>query len=407
MSDFYDTFVRNAFGNYYDILRAVSFHPVMGRYLSHVGNQKARPELNQYPDENFAREVQQLFSIGLWQLNLNGTRKLDAFGQPIPTYGNREITEFARVFTGLWFGGQSWGNGGWSDDESSVPMQLWAEKHDFGSKTLHNGFVIPTRSATVENGIRDIDDALHNLFDHPNTAPFISRQLIQFLVTSNPSSNYIARVAAKFVNNGAGKRGDLGAVVKAILLDPEARDGRWFAGAPEFGRLKEPVHRAMAIARLARMNPYTNLLWWTWGEFYSAGFQAPGNSPTVFNFFRPSYQPPGLLTQYGLVGPAFQITDSYSSIAFPNKLWEIAQQGFIQWAAYNFPPDYAELLPVAGNSAALTDQVNLLFCSGSMTAGTRDQILKALQQMPSYDLLMRTRLAVYLAAACPEGAVQR
>ena len=192
-----------------------------------------------------------------------------------------------------------------------------------------------------------------------------------------------------------------------ILLDPESRDGRWFAGAPEFGRLKEPVHRAMAIARLARMNQYTNLLWWTWGEFNSAGFQEPGNSPTVFNFFRPSYQPPGLLTQYGLVGPAFQITDSYSSIAFPNKLWEIAQQGFIQWAAYNFPPDYADLLPVAGNSAALTDQVNLLFCSGSMTAGTRDQILKALQQIPSYDLLMRIRLAVYLAAACPEGAVQR
>ena len=286
-------------------------------------------------------------------------------------------------------------------------MQMWPENHDFGSKTLHNGFVIPARSATVENGIHDIDDALRNLFDHPNTPPFISHQLIQFLVTSNPSSNYVARVAAKFINNGAGKRGDLGAVVKAILLDSEALDGRWFAGTPEFGRLKEPVHRAMAIARLARMNQYTNLLWWTWGDFSSAAFQEPGYSPTVFNFFRPSYQPPGLLTQYGLVGPAFQITDSYSSIAFPNKLWEITQQGFIQWAAYKFPPDYVDLLPVADNSGALADQVNLLFCSGSMISGTRDQILKALQQLPSYDLLMRIRLAVYLAATCPEGAVQR
>jgi len=407
MTDFYDIFVKNAFGNYYDILRAISLHPVMGRYLSHVGNQKARPELNQYPDENFAREVQQLFSIGLWKLNMDGTRQLDAFGQPIPTYGNQEITEFARVFTGLWFGGQSWGNGGWSDDDSTVPMQMWAEKHDFGSKTLHNGFVIPARAATVENGIRDIEDALHNLFEHPSTPPFISGQLIQFLVTSNPSSNYVARVAAKFVNNGNGKRGDLGAVVRTILLDPEARDARWSAGAPEFGRLKEPVHRAMAIARLGRMNQYTNLLWWTWGEFNSAAFQEPGYSPTVFNFFRPSYQPPGLLTQNSLVGPAFQITDSYSSIAFPNKLWEISQQGFTQWAAYNFPPDYADLLPVADNSAALVDQINLLFCSGSMSAGTRDKFINALQQIASYDLLMRIRLAVYLAATCPEGAVQR
>ena len=191
-----------------------------------------------------------MFSIGLWQLNPDGSRQLDGYGQPIPTYSNREITEFARVFTGLWFGGQTWGNGGWSDEDSTVPMQMWAEKHDFGSKTLHNGFVIPARAATVDNGIRDIEDALHNLFEHPNTAPFISRQLIQFLVTSNPSSNYVARISAKFANNGAGRRGDLAAVVKAILLDPEARDARWYAGAPEFGRLKEPVQRAMAVARV-------------------------------------------------------------------------------------------------------------------------------------------------------------
>jgi uncharacterized protein (DUF1800 family) len=407
MSDFYDIFVRNAFGNYYDVVHAVAYHPVMGRYLSHVGNQKARPEINQYPDENFAREVQQLFTIGLWQLNVDGTRKLDAYGQPIPTYSNFEITEFARVFTGLWFGGQSWGNGGWSDDDSSVPMQMWAEKHDFGSKTLHNGFVIPERAATVANGVRDIDDALRNLFDYPNTPPFISRQLIQFLVTSNPSSNYVGRIAAKFIDNGLGKRGDLGTVVKAILLDQEARDARWALGAPEFGRLKEPVHRAMAIARVGRMDQYTNLLWWTWGEFNSAAFQEPGYSPSVFNFFRPSYQPPGLLTQRGLVGPAFQITDSYSSISFPNKLWEITQQGFIQWSAYNYAPDYAELLPVASNAPALADQVNLLFCSGEMSAGTRDKILAAVQQIPAYDLMMRIRLAVYIAATCPEGAVQR
>ncbi len=407
MMDFYDLFVRNAFGNYRDLLRAVTFHPVMGRYLSHVGNQKARPEINQYPDENFAREVKQLFSIGLWELNPDGTRQLDPLGQPIPTYQNAQITEFARVFTGLWFGGQHWGEGGWTDDDSSVPMQMWAEKHDFGAKTLLRGFVIPARAPTVENGVRDVDDALGNLFDHPNIGPFIGKQLIQFLVTSNPSSNYVARVAAKFANNGAGQRGDLAAVVKAILLDVEARDARWSLGAPEFGRLKEPVQRAMAIARVGRVERHTNLVWWTWGGFNAAAFQEPGYSPSVFNFFRPNYQPPGLLTQNGLVGPAFQITDSYSSLSFPNKLWEFTESGLRLWDTYRFAPDYADLLPMAGDGGALVDQVGFLFCGGAMSAGTRDAILNAVNQVPAYERLLRVRLAVYLGATCPEGAVQR
>lgn len=407
MTDYYDIFVRHALGNYFDVLREVTFHPVMGRYLSHVGNQKARPEINQYPDENYAREVQQLFSIGLWELNPDGSRQLDGFGQPIPTYGNAEITEFARVFTGLWFGGQAWGNGGWTDDDCAVPMQLWAEKHDFGPKTLLKGATIPARAPTVENGLRDVDDALRNLFEHPNTPPFIGRQLIQFLVTSNPSSNYVARVSAVFANDGAGQRGNLAAVVKAILLDEEARDARWFVGATEFGRLKEPVHRAMAVARTGRLDRYPNLLWWTWGEFNSAAFQEPGYSPSVFNFFRPGYQPPGLLTQYGLVGPAFQIADSYSSISFPNKLWDITQNGLKQYDEYGFAPDYADLLPVSGDAGALVDQVNLLFCCGSMSATTRDHLVSAVNQVSAYDRLLRIRLAVYLAATCPEGAVQR
>lgn len=407
MTDFYDIFVRNAFGNYRDVLREVAFHPVMGRYLSSIGNQKARPEINQYPDENFAREVQQLFSIGLWELNLDGTRKLDVNGQPIATYVNGQITEFARVFTGLWFGGHPWGTGGWNDEANATPMQMWAEKHDFGTKNLLKGFTIPARSPTVDNAVRDVDDALRNLFEHPNCAPFISRQLIQFLVTSNPSTNYVARISAVFANNGAGKRGDLAAVVKAILLDSEARDARWSSGAPEFGRLKEPIHRAMAIARTGHLEKYTNLVWWMWGEFNAAAFQEPLFSPSVFNFFRPGYQPPGLLTANGLAGPAFQIVDSYSSISFPNKLWEFAQQGLVEYGNYAFAPDYADLVPLAANAPALVDEINLLFCGGQMTATTRDNILNTLHQVPVYDALLRTRLAVYLAATCPEGAVQR
>jgi uncharacterized protein (DUF1800 family) len=406
ISDFYDIFVRNAFSNYFTILHEVTLHPVMGRYLSHVGNQPPQPQINQYPDENYAREVQQLFTIGLWQLNLDGTRKLDEFGQPIPTYNNSQVTEFARVFTGLWYSGQPWGAAGYTDEQSAAPMDMWVEKHDFNPKTLLNGFVIPERAPTLVNALKDIDDALRNLFQHPNAPPFICKQLIQFLVTSNPSTNYVARVAAKFVNNGKGIRGDLGCVVRAILLDPEARDTRWSLGAPEFGRLKEPVQRAMAIARAGDVGRFTNLLWWTYGDFYTATLQEPGYAPSVFNFYRPNYQPPGLLTQNGLLGPAFQITDSFTAISVPNKLWDMTQNG-IYFSSYDFPPDYAELMAQAGNIPQLLDRVNLLFCGGEMTAATRANILNVLQQMPTYDLLARVQLAVYLASTCPEGAVQR
>src|SRR5262245_21780433 len=163
----------------------------------------------------------------------------------------------------------------------------------------------------------------------------------------------------------------------------------------------------MAIARAGNLARYTNLLWWTWGEFNSAAFQEPTFSPSVFNFFRPGYQPPGLLTLNGLVGPAFQITDSYSSISFPNKLWELTQVGLNYYNTYSLPTDYVERVAQAGSPAKLVDQVNLLFCGGSMQSATRDNIVNAIQQVPAYDALLRTRLAVYLAAACPEGAVQR
>ena len=171
--------------------------------------------------------------------------------------------------------------------------------------------------------------------------------------------------------------------------------------------MKEPVQRAMALARAGNLSRHANLLWWTWGEFNAAAFQEPGYAPSVFNFYRPGYQPPGLLTQYGLVGPVFQITDSYSCISFPNKLWEIVVGGLTHYSDYGFPPDYAELVSVAGDNNSLVDQANLLFCAGQMSAATRDTILNAMNQIPAYDRLMRTRLAVYLAVSCPEGAVQR
>lgn len=407
MTDYYDLFLRHAFGSYRDLLGGVTRHAAMGRYLSHVGNQKARPEINQFPDENYAREIMQLFTIGLWELNQDGTRKTDGGGNFIPTYSNADITELARVFTGYWFGGQNWNSGGYHDAQLAVPMTMWPEKHDFEAKSLLGGLSIPARTASAANGERDVDDALDFLCNHPNTAPFVSRQLIQFLVTSNPSPAYVGRVAAKFANNGSGKRGDLAAVVRAILVDVEARDVRWSRGSATFGRLKDPVQRAMALARAGGLQRYPSLHWWDYGYFYDSSLQSPSNSPSVFNFYRPDYRSPGLLTENQLNGPAFQITNSYTSISFVNRLWENTVYGFRIYDRYAFPPDYRELLEVAGNTALLVDRANLLLCGGSMSATTRTTILNSLSQISAADPLLRVQLTVFLASACPEGAVQR
>jgi uncharacterized protein (DUF1800 family) len=407
MANFYDIFIRHAFGNYRDILGEVSKHAVMGRYLSHVGNQKARPEINQFPDENYAREVMQLFTIGLWKLNQDGTRKLDASGNFIPTYGNSDITEMARVFTGFWFGGQRWSSSGGSDVHLTVPMEMWAEKHDFGSKSMLGGLSLPARAASAVNGLRDVDAALDFLFNDSNTAPFISRQLIQFLVTSNPSPAYVGRVAAIFANNGNGKRGDLAAVVRAILLDIEARDVRWSRGSTSFGRLKDPVYRAMSLARVGRLGRFPALNWWDYGDFYESSLQSPGAAPSVFNFYRPDYRSPGLLTDNQLAAPALQITNSYTSIAFVNRLWQNTVSGIRLYDSYIYKPDYRDLLEVAATPTLLVDRVNLLLCGGMMSASTRASILNALSQVSANDLLQRAQLTVFLASACPEGAVQR
>ncbi|OYW73173.1 MAG: hypothetical protein B7Z37_22560 [Verrucomicrobia bacterium 12-59-8] len=405
MASFYDIFVKNAFGNYYDVLWNVTLHPCMGRYLSHVGNQKARPEINQYPDENFAREVMQLFSIGLWELNPDGSRKVDANDKNIPTYTNTEITQTARAMTGLWFGGREWGNGGWTDPDYSTPMTMHAEYHDFAPKTLVRGLVLPQRPMTDEDGMKDVAEAVRNLFNHPNCPPFICKQLIQFLVTDNPSPAYVQRVSSKFTNNGSGVRGDLAAVVRAILLDDEARDPRYSENVTSHGKLKEPVVRTMGLARAFGIRDVANFVWWDWGDFYESSRQEPTNSPSVFNFYRPEYRAAGLLTQNNLAGPVFQITDSYSSIAMPNKLWSIIDDGFHMSGVYHFPLDYSWAATLSGTPELLVDELNMLFCGGRMSATTRAIILNAINQIPADQATARAKVAVYLTIVSPEGAV--
>lgn len=404
LSSYYDILVTNAFGNYFDILQTVTFHPAMGRYLSHVGNQPPAPEISRFPDENYAREVMQLFSIGLWELNPDGTRKLDSRGEPIPTYSNSEITHLARVMTGFWFGGNPWGSGGWQDADYAIPMEMHAEYHDFDRKVLLGGRVIPSRLPSVENAYADVNDAVRMLFEHNNTPAFVGRALIQFLVTDNPSTNYVHRIHDVFVDNGHGVRGDMAAVIKAILLDPEARDPAFAESAPTFGRMREPVARAMHLARLTRVNREGDMLWFN-PEFYEQAFQAPLMAPTVFNFFRPSYKPPGILKAGDLSGQVFQITTSYSALSFPNLMWELSNEGFTHWSGYAFRPDFRDEIDLASDVEALIDHVNLLCCANRMSVGTRDILRNALNAAPTP--VDKARLSIYLALMSPEGAVQR
>ena len=317
VANYYDLMLKNAFGNYRNLLHDVALHPVMGIFLSHLGNQKADPANNVFPDENFAREVMQLFSIGLWQLNPNGTQMLDTNGQSIATYNNGDITELARVFTGLTYADNTT-FGGYSEDYT-VPMKGWDAYHDCNSKLLINGLALPARTpgpgTTGTATLADVDLAISNLFVHPNVGPFIGRQLIQRLVTSNPSSNYVGRVAAAFANNGSGVRGDMQAVVKAILLDPEAREPAMMS-QPTWGKLREPLLRVVNFARAFNAASPSGI--YPLSQFTLDHGEDPMDSPSVFNFFLPTYSPPGPITDLGLVAPEFQLVNASSAINGPN-----------------------------------------------------------------------------------------
>jgi uncharacterized protein (DUF1800 family) len=406
MANYYDMLGRHALGNYGDLLRDVTFHPVMGWYLSSAGNQKADPSIPRYPDENYAREIMQLFTLGLWELNPDGSRKLDPQGEPIPTYDNGDVTELARAFTGMYFASPyGWGGGGWADGHFTQPMVMYPERHDFGIKRLPNHFVIPSRDESNTNATQDILDAVDALFRHPNTPVFVSKQLIQFLVTDNPSPAYIKRVQDVFVNDGSGTRGNLSAVVKAILLDDEARR---LPRSASSGKVREPVVRTMHLGRIFRLaETHPDFVWWNWTEnFYGATLQEPLNSPSVFNFYTPVYQAPGEIRNQGLVSPGFQIINTYSAVAFPNLLWDYMHDGFRSSWSWAYPLDYSQSLLLAENPAALVDHIDLLVCAGNLSARTRGILLNTLSN-PELPPKERVAVAVWTAMNSPEGVIQQ
>jgi uncharacterized protein (DUF1800 family) len=401
LSNYYDTLLQHAFGNYRDLLLAVTLHPTMGVYLSHIANAKANPEANTYPDENYAREVMQLFSIGLYELNADGSEKRNAAGELIPTYDNDDIRQFARVYTGLHFGDST---GPWERRRPNfqAPMEMFEEYHDNGEKQLLRGKVLPAG----QPGMRDIEDAVDNLFRHPNVGPFIGRQLIQRLVMSNPSPDYIRRVTQAFNGAGGGERGDMRAVLRAVLLDPEA------LAIPDdelnAGKLREPLLRIIAAMR--QLNVYSPD-----GFFANAGIaveraigQHPLSAPSVFNFYLPSHSPLGGIAEAGLVAPEFQITNSTTVVAVSNLLDSAVLGGV--WNDVPREPfqlardDIGEYLAMADDTAALLDRLDLVMAYGTLSEDTRQAILQSLEQIADPEI--RVRAAIYLVLVSPEQAVE-
>jgi uncharacterized protein (DUF1800 family) len=277
MSVYMDLLLGNAFGNYRTLLQEITLNPAMGNYLDMVNNDKPNPATGRTANENYARELLQLFSIGLYKLNPNGSLKLDPAGNPIPTYDQAVIEGLARVFAGWTYAPlPAAAPRAHNPTNYLAPMVHWAPNHDLGAKTILDGQVLPAG----QTGEADLEATLDAIFNHPNVGPFV-RQLIQHLVTSNPSPGYVARVAAAFADNGGGVRGDMQAVVRAVLLDPEARR----AATVDFGRPREPL---LFITSLLRKLVATGDGWGLTG--YAGNMrQNPLSPPTVFSFFVPDY----------------------------------------------------------------------------------------------------------------------
>ncbi|EED33539.1 conserved hypothetical protein [gamma proteobacterium NOR5-3] len=400
-SNYYDMLLEHAFGNVRDLLRDVSLHPAMGIYLSHLNNARSDPETGTFPDENYAREVMQLFSIGLFELNPDGSEKLSDDGQPIPTYNNDDIRQFAKIYTGLSWGGLN-NRFGSNRSNFTEPMRMFDDFHEQDEKKLLNGQVVPAG----QDGLSDIDAAIDNLFFHPNIAPFLGKQLIQRLVTSNPSPDYVARVSAAFEDNGNGERGDMRSILRAILLDPEALA----EPDPEstFGKLREPLLRYTAMLRqLSVSSPdgfYANL-----GFFVQQLIQQhPMSAPSVFNFYSPSHQPIGELAEQGLVSPELQITNSNSVIEISNLMRYAVVADLVN--DLSDPPFFKatlgldDFLPLAEEPQALLDRLDTIFTYGTLTNDTREAILELVSLIDEPEL--RVRIAAYLILISPDYAVE-
>ena len=398
LAGWWDLLADNAFGNYRTLLEAVSLNPAMGGYLNTAGNRKEDASSGRVPDENYSREVMQLFSIGLTALNLDGTPQLSANGQPIESYTQDTVTNLARVFTG-WNRDTRGGNT--TPDFMRLPMTLTAASHS----TLAATFLGVTMPANTP-GTTALTTAMDALANHPNVGPFIGKGLIQRLTSSNPSPGYIARVAARFNDNGLGVRGDLKAVVRAVLLDDEVRDDLALISTRS-GKLREPLLRFIQWARCFKVRSVSGD--WNAGNTSdparSLG-QSPLRSPSVFNFFRPGYVPAGTaIASAGLVAPEFQLANESSVAGYLNAMQTITAAGH-----NDIKPDYSAELALAVDAVALVDRVEKLLCAYQLQASTRSTIVNAVNSIAATTdtgKANRVYTAVLLVMASLDYLVQR
>ncbi len=416
---YYDLLGKDAFGNFRQILQDVTLSPMMGQFLSMLGNDKGNATTD--PDENYAREVMQLLTIGLWELNEDGTQKLDAQGQPIPTYSNVDVMGLAKVFTGF-----SWNVPGnetedpWSNccmwvgpgyGEELEPMKSYSSHHS----TQEKQFLGKTIPAGGPNADDDLNTALDTLFNHPNLPPFFSKQMIQHMVTSNPSPAYVQRVANVFKDDGLGVRGDMKAVITAILMDPEARDAATDFQNPQYGKVRESLIRYTEWARAFTAESRT-------GAYYLGTTEDPIfglgemwlRSPTVFNWFSPGYVPPNTsIERAGLVAPEMQMTNVSTVVGYINFMQDSIGSDPLNGA--DIFSSYATEMRLAGNPDQLLDRMNLLLMAGEMSATLRSQILDAVESIPipsgnsnaiNAALASRVRTAIYLTMASPDFSAQ-
>ena len=400
-ANYLDLLEANAFGNYRTLMQQVSTNTAMGMYLTFRGSKKANPASGSLPDENYARELMQLFTIGLVQLNLDGTAKLTG-GATTPTYTQADITGLAPVFTGWDFdlGGQSGAVATATPDFIRKPMVQIPGRHETAAATF-----LGTTIAANTDAVLALQLALDAIFAQPNIAPFVSRQLIQRLVASNPAPAYVARVAAVFNNDGAGVKGNLKAVVKAVLLDADARSAS-IAAAAAAGKLREPMLRFSGWARAWNAQSASNA--WSIGNTSDPSTklgQSPLRSPSVFNFFRPGYVPPNsAIAAAGLVAPEFQIANESSVVGAVNYL----QRAMSGAGVGDLLADYTPLLAIADDSAALAAEINLVLAAGQLSAATLTTISTAVATLPGGsdpNRLKRIYASLTLVVAAPEFVI--
>ena len=425
----WDVLVGGATGNYRTLLERVTLNAAMGYYLNTKGNMKENAATGRAPDENYGREVMQLFTIGLSQLNLDGTDKLDASGHKIDSYTQSDVSNIARMFTG------------WDVDNTQnvntlepvqnrtvpntaytrLPMRLTAANHS----TIAASFLGTTVAAGTD-GVTALKTALDTLFNHPNVGPFFGRQMIQRLVTSNPSPAYVARVASVFNNNGSGVRGDLAAVFSAVLLDDEARGPNGLT-QKSFGKLREPMLRLVQWGRTFGIASTRGS--WKIGELGNPATQlgqSPLRSPSVFNFFRPGYVPPSTaLSASQTPAPEFQLVNESSVSGYLNYLQGVIRNGIYVNApdvpnntsnatnGFDITASYTAELALVLDAAALVRRLSLLLCAGQLSPATQSLIVNALNATPvtatSNDSVRRDRVAaaVLLVMASSEYLIQK